>query len=498
MKADAFGLVDLANWPALLVDISGRIARANHHAPTFFGQVVEGEGPQLSSIWAAGNATKCDQFLLGLARTFQTSAEIKFLVKGGQAQTCQLLIAPVNLEGQKFFLLQVPPALGGATAGQALTNPLVETSLVQKQKLDCALQLARSVALDFNNALTIILGHTSLLLSRMAPDDPLRHSLLEMERSAERAAEIAADLAAFSRQEKESKSHSAGNLNLVVRQTGELFRARSGPAVAWKLELEPKLYATHVDEAKVQQALVRLVENAVESLVGGDGTVTLSSRNVDVTEESPDPTVRLAPGHYVCIEVRDTGCGIPAENMSRVLEPFFTTKNGHRGLGLAWVYGIVTNHAGSLAVTSEPAVGTSLRVYLPASRRLMPDSGFRAGELKGTETVLIVDDEELILTLGETVLSTFGYRVLTATSGARALQILEAATAPVDLVVTDMVMPAMSGRELIERIRVLSPDTRILCSSGYVRPTQSDDSPYLQKPFTSQQLLVKVRQTLDA
>ncbi len=489
--------MDLANWPALLVDISGRIVRANQHAPTVFGQVVVGEGPLLSSIWAANNAAKSDQFLAGLARTFQSSTEIKFLVKGGQTQSYQVLISPVNVEGQRFYLLQLPPVMSGTAATQAMTNPLVETSLAQKQKLECALQLARSVALDFNNALTIILGHTSLMLTRMAPDDPRRHSLLEMERSAERAAEIAADLAAFSRQEKESKSHSASNLNLLVRQTCEMFQSRSGAGVAWKLELEPKLYATHVDEAKVQQSLVRVVENAVESL-DGDGTVTLSSRNVDVTEASPETSVRLMAGHYVCIEVKDTGCGMPAEHLGRVFEPFYTTKRGHRGLGLAWVYGIIINHAGSVAVSSEPGVGTSLRIYLPASRRSLPDSGVRANELKGTETVLIVDDEELILTLGETVLSTFGYRVLTATSGARAIQIVEAATSPIDLLVTDMVMPGMTGRELVEQMRVLSPETRVLCSSGYVRPAQSDDAPYLQKPFTSQQLLVKVRQTLDA
>lgn len=496
MKSDALGLLELANWPVMLVDLSGRIVRANQHAPSVFGQVVVGEGPLLSSIWAPSNATKSDQFLAGLGRTFQTSAELKFLVKGGQTLTCPVLLSPVNLEGQKFYLFQLPPA--AVSPGAAIANPLVETSLVQKQKLDCALQLARSVALDFNNALTIILGHTSLLLTRMAPDDPLRQSLLEMERSAERAAEIAADLAAFSRQEKESKAHSAGNLNLIVRQTCELFQTRCGSGVDWTLELEPKLYATHVDEAKIQQALVRVVENAVEALEGSTGAVTLRTRNVDVVDAPPEPDLRLAPGHYVCIEVSDTGCGIPEESRGRILEPFYTTKRGHRGLGLAWVYGIVTNHAGSLAVSSQPAVGTSLRVYLPASKRLMPDSGIRAGELKGTETVLIVDDEELILTLGETVLKTFGYQVLTATSGARALQIIETAETAVDLLVTDMVMPTMSGRELVERVRELSPGTRILCSSGYVRPPQSDDSPYLQKPFTSQQLLVKVRQTLDA
>jgi CheY-like chemotaxis protein len=326
----------------------------------------------------------------------------------------------------------------------------------------------------------------------------MRQSLLEMERSAERAAEIAADLAAFSRQEKEGKTHAAGNLNVIVRQACEMFQTRAGNSIQWQVELEPKLFATHVDEAKVQQALVRVVENAVEALTGTEGVVKLVSRNVEVPGANTESAVQLPPGHYVCIEVWDTGCGITTENRSRIFEPFFTTKRGHRGLGLAWVYGIITNHGGSIAVDSQPGGGTVIRIHLPASRRLLPDGGFRAAELKGTETVLIVDDEELILTLGETVLSTFGYRVLTASSGARALRIFEEATAPIDLMVTDLVMPGMSGRELSEQVRQVSPQTRILCSSGYVRPNQTDDSLYLQKPFTSQQLLVKIRQTLDA
>lgn len=498
MKSDALALLDLAAWPALLVDGGGRIARANQQAASVFGQVVVGEGPLLSAIWAPANTTKGEQFMADLSRSPQATVQIKFLVKGGQVQSCETLVSSVMIEGQRFTLFQIPPAPSQAGADRAISNPLLETSLVQKQKLDCALQLARSVALDFNNALTIILGHASHLLAGMKPDDPMRQSLLEMERSAERAAEISADLAAFSRQEKEPKSHSAGNLNVLVRQSCEMFQARAGAKVEWQLDLEPKLFATHVDEAKIQQALMRIIENATESLVEGAGTISVPSRNVEVTGQSPEPTVQLAPGYYVCIEIKDSGCGIPAENLNRVFEPFFTTKRGHRGLGLAWVYGIVTNHGGSVAVSSTPGEGSSFRVYLPATKRMLSDGGTKGQNLRGQETVLIVDDEELILTLGETVLSAFGYRVLTATSGMRAMQLLQESTEPVELVVTDMVMPAMSGRELIEKIRQISPQTRILCSSGYVRPAQSEDDLYLQKPFTSQQLLVKVRQALSA
>src|SRR5690606_37725546 len=126
-------------------------------------------------------------------------------------------------------------------------------------------------------------------------------------------------------------------------QTCELFHTRCGPEVAWKLELEPKLFATHVDEAKMQQALVRVIENATESLANGAGLISLISRNVEAAEQSPESSVRLMPGHYVCLEVRDTGCGIPEQTLGRIFEPFYTTKTGHRGLGLAWVYGIITN-----------------------------------------------------------------------------------------------------------------------------------------------------------
>jgi CheY-like chemotaxis protein len=166
---------------------------------------------------------------------------------------------------------------------------------------------------------------------------------------------------------------------------------------------------------------------------------------------------------------------------------------------LAWVYGIVTNHGGGVAISSQPGVGTSVRVYLPAEKRLVRDDGVTSTDLNGTQTVLIVDDEDLLLTMGKTILSTYGYRVLTANGGQKALDILSQNSSSVDLVITDLVMPAMSGRELVEHIRKLSPAMRIICTSGYVWPAgQENDGAYLQKPFTSQELLLKVKQALQA
>jgi CheY-like chemotaxis protein len=184
-----------------------------------------------------------------------------------------------------------------------------------------------------------------------------------------------------------------------------------------------------------------------------------------------------------------------------VFEPFFTTKRGasHRGLGLAWVYGIVTNHGGGVAISSQPGAGTSVRVYLPAERKYVLDQGVTSDDLSGTQTILMVDDEDLLLTMGKTILSTYGYRVLTANGGQKALDVLSQKDSKVELVITDLVMPAMSGRELVEHIRQVSPSMRIICTSGYVWPAgQETDGAYLQKPFTSQELLLKVKQALNA
>ena len=196
----------------------------------------------------------------------------------------------------------------------------------------------------------------------------------------------------------------------------------------------------------------------------------------------------------------DNGEGIAPDVLRRVFEPFFTTKKPpHRGLGLAWVYGIVTNHGGGVAVSSQPGAGTSVRIYLPAERDYVRDSTQFVGDLTGNQTVLMVDDEDLLLTMGETILSGYGYTVYTANSGHRALEIISKSDKPIDLVITDLVMPVMSGRELVERVRQISPGTRILCTTGYVGPGHHQDhAAYLQKPFTSQELLTRVKQVLVA
>ena len=291
----------------------------------------------------------------------------------------------------------------------------------QKQKLDCALQLARTVSLDFNNALTSILGHTSLILGKMETGHPWRSWLLEVEKSAAKAAEISNDLGSFSRQEKDSRAQAAGNLNDLIHRCADSFQRNPSGQVKWVINTERRLFSARFDEAKLLQALMKIVENAVEA-IEGQGQVTLSSRNVEVSEPTQDRTVQLVPGTYVCIEIADTGKGIEPDVLPRVFEPFFTTKRNHRGLGLAWVYGIVTNHGGGVAISSTPGHGASIRVYLPADKKHVRDSAPSGQDLTGSQTVLIVDDEDLLLTMGQTILSAYGYRVLTASSGQKALE----------------------------------------------------------------------------
>ena len=448
MKPDDVLMLENAGWPVLLVEATGNVVHANLAALKVFGTSLEMPATNLSVIWADNSGDSPVKFFAHWETSRVPTMTLKFRVQDGTMVSFLTYICPLTEGARKLFLLQLFPDTTSS-----------DTNLAHKQKLDCALQLARTVSLDFNNALTSILGHTSLLLSKTESHDEWRASLMEVEKSAERAAEIASDLGAFSLQEKEAKARASGNLNLVLQRAVGLFRNTSGKNIAWTLQLERRLFAANFDEAKMQQAFTKILENAVEA-VGAEGRINVISRDVELAEASQDRNVKLTPGTYVCVEIADTGRGMEADVLPRIFEPFFTTKQSpHRGLGLALVYGIITNHGGGVAVSSQPGAGTSVRVYIPSEKHFVKTSAPDNQDLRGTETILMVDDEELMLTMGETVLSAYGYRVLTANGGAKALEILSRHNPRVDLVITDLVMPAMSGRELVERIQQLSPAT---------------------------------------
>ncbi len=496
MKDEIVFVLENAAWPALMIDRSGVVRRANPASHAIFGVTMEENFTQLSAIWSPENDIKADLFLAGMELPTARMHRLKYRVKGGVTALFSTYIAPLNQGQQKYYLFQMFAA--AATLAVAVkTEPAgAALALAHKQKLDCALQLARTMALDFNNALTGILGHTSLLLGSMEPDHPWRSSLIEVEKAAGKAAEIAHDLATFSNQKKDARVLVPGNLNELIRRMVESFKLSAGSGVSWELQLEGSLLVAHFDEAKMQQAVIKILENAVEATRAA-GRIILRSRNFIVDGSNQPLGLQLTLGRYVCLEVVDNGCGIDPVLLPRIFDPFVTSKPGHRGLGLAWVYGIVTNHGGSLTVTSEHGQGTIVRVYLPAESKVVKDASFSKEELRGHQTILIVDDEKLLLTMGQTILTSYGYQVLTASSGRQALEIVARKEKPIDLVITDQVMPNMSGRELIEHLRIILPDIRIISSSGYVRTALDDEEEdYLQKPFTSQELLKKVKQAL--
>jgi len=502
-------VLDSAAWPAILVDEEGRVRRANPAAGTTFPLPRNNNPMNFSSVWALDNEETFEQFWDKWLDLPESVLIKKFRMKGGGTRQFVFCITPVYYEGQRHYLMQMLPESLMENKDQQVGAPSITTEKpvgaqtelsptqdfsIQKQKLDCALQLIRTVVLDFNNALTSILGHSSFLLSKIGSDSPWRRVLVEIEKSAEKAAEVANDLAAFTRQDKSTIN--AGNLNDLIRRSIEIFQTPAYPRIMWVIDLEKRIYTVNFDEAKMQQVFVKLIENAVQA-IQPDGQITVRSRNMDLSDTWQDGAVTLKAGTYVCIEINDNGCGIPPEILPRIFEPFFTTKQGHRGLGLAWVYGIVTNHGGSVVVSSQPGQGTSVRVYLPAQRRFVRDHAFKIEELIGSETVLVVDDEELLLTMMQTVLSEFGYQVITANNGQNAIDILSRNGIKVDLVITDLVMPGISGRELIEKLKGMIPGLKFLCCSGYIRPGSNKEGEiYLQKPFTTQELLKKVKQAL--
>ena len=499
MKSEIAFQLENASWPAFLVTPTGVLEDVNAAAQVLFGDRLKNR--EFADI---GEAETASSTFLAMCGSFTTPMmPLKFRNGEGKPITFLTSIAALTLGQQKYFLFQLfpPPGSTGWKAADGHTA-FVEVNTLQKQKLDCAMQLTRTVALDFNNALTTVLGHASHLLGQMDSSHSWRFSLTEIEKAAEKASGVANDLAAFSLDDKDKKSQIEGNLNVLMRRAVQLVQTGDRKNLVWSHNYEKQMYTVHFDEAKLQQAFVKILENAIEAIPDNpevSGQITVHTRNVDVTDFVHDGAVRLIRGAYVCVEITDDGCGIEASAQAKIFEPFFTTKQGRRGLGLAWVYGIISNHGGGVAVTSQAGKGTSVRVYLPAVKKIVEEKHVVDESLTGEGTILFVDDEDMLVALGQMLLSTAGYKVLTANSAERALEVFERTQEPIHLMITDMVMPRMNGRELIQRVSGAYPQTRIICSTACMRTANTvQDYNFLSKPFTAQELLRRVKTALAA
>jgi PAS domain S-box-containing protein len=376
----------------------------------------------------------------------------------------------------------------------------------QAQKMEAIGRLASGVAHDFNNLLTAILGSAELLLEDLPADHPGRVEAEETRKAALRAADLTRQLLAFSRQQVLVPQ--VLDLNAVVTNVDKMLRRVIGEDVELRTVQAPGIDAVRADPGQLEQVLLNLAVNARDAMPRG-GELTIETANVDLDAAYVAEHPAATPGRYVTFAVRDTGTGMDAETQARLFEPFFTTKEKGKGtgLGLATVYGIVKQSGGHISVRSEPGQGTTVTVCLPrveAPIEPITSPARPSGSLRGSETILVVEDQEEVRKLTRRILEARGYRVLVAASGADAVGVAGHAAAPIDLLLTDIIMPGMSGHEVALLLGPTQPNMRVLFVSGYtdesiVHPEMLDAGrAFLAKPFTAEALARKVREVLDA
>jgi nitrogen-specific signal transduction histidine kinase/ActR/RegA family two-component response regulator len=379
----------------------------------------------------------------------------------------------------------------------------LEEQLRNAQQLEAIGRLAGGVAHDFNNILSIIMGHGEILLAS-GVDERSRNGLEQMRRAAERAASLTQQLLAFSR--KQVLQPRVLDLNEKVADVQKMLARVIGEDIELVATLHPSLMPVKADPGQVEQVLINLAVNARDAMPHG-GRLAMETSNLDLgPDEARD--LDVTPGRYVMLKVTDTGTGMDAATLGHVFEPFFTTKPMGKGtgLGLSTVYGIIKQSGGGIHVESEPERGTIFRIYLPA-----PDGDYaRAGDrlsaaqvAGGRETILVAEDEPDLRELARIFLESYGYKVLGAGSAEQAIETAEQFGEPIHLLLTDVIMPGMSGRQLAEKIHAKRPDTKIVYMTGYTddmvmqHKVLEPGVQLLQKPFTKADLALKVRATLD-
>ena len=372
-----------------------------------------------------------------------------------------------------------------------------ESEMRQLQKIEAIGRLAGGVAHDFNNVLTVVIGRCQLMLSRYQPDDPAYQDLDQIEATAQRAAGLTRQLLAFSR--NQGSARQPLDLNATVTSVSDMLARLIGENIALAVELDPRLDLVMADPGQIEQVIVNFAVNARDAMPSG-GRLTIATRNVMLNAAFVSAHPAASAGPHVLLEARDTGAGMDEATLQRAFEPFFTTKAPGKGcgLGLSTVYGIVKQHEGYTAVESEPGHGATFRVYLPRIEAPVeaPRGSYGRGPLPGgQETILLVEDEDAVRGLVREILSRLGYRVLVASDGIEALALSQRFPETIHLLLTDVIMPGMDGRELAERMMVARPDTRILFMSGYAEPPIPDDI-LLQKPVTPDALARKVAEVL--
>ncbi|HXG94318.1 MAG TPA: ATP-binding protein [Blastocatellia bacterium] len=438
-----------------------------------------------------------------------------------------LLIAPMSVMGRVIgsFETQSPESgafnqthessmrMAAALAAVAIENVRLfererqsEGQLRQSQKMEAVGQLAGGIAHDFNNLLTAIIGYSQLVYEHLAADDPIRREVEEIQKAGERAASLTSQLLAFSR--RQVLQPKVLDLNAIVSDMQSMLGRLIGEDIELITFFDPELGRVKADPVQIEQALMNLAGNARDAMPQG-GKLVIQTANVRLDESHVGVrAASIKPGQYVMLSVTDTGCGMDKETLSHIFEPFYTTKEHGKGtgLGLSMVYGIVSQSGGDISVESEPGKGATFKIYLPQIETAAGELKAKqesAREVRLSETILLVEDEAVVRKLVREVLEMNGYNVLEAINGHEALAICQSHPGLIHLLLTDVVMPQMSGRELAERFNALRSETKVLYMSGYTddaivhRGVGGAKIAFIQKPFTPDSLAAKVREVLD-
>jgi signal transduction histidine kinase/CheY-like chemotaxis protein len=477
-----------------IAEAAGEITDANGAFARFFGSPAVGR-PLKDLVEPADQA--------GVAEALRLAAA------GGEAQTVELRMA-----GNSDRTAQLYARLLNSTDGKKLVLYLVdvseqkalETRFTQSQKMQAVGQLAGGVAHDFNNLLTVIIGNCEFLLMRHLAGDPSFKEINEIHQNALRAATLVGQLLAFSR--KQTLQPRVLMLRDVIGELALMLRRLLREGIELKLEHGPDLWPVNADEAQLSNAIINLVVNARDAMPKG-GTVTIATANESVAQAAAFRSGVMPPGDYVRIEIRDTGIGIPKQNLDKIFDPFFTTKpvGQGTGLGLATVYGIVKQTGGFITVDSEPGKGTAFRIFLPrhqaeTNASLEPEQT-QPRDITGEDTILLVEDEEAVRSFAARALKLRGYNVLEAAGGEEALELVRNHPGAIHLLITDVVMPNMDGPTLVRAVKPLKPDMAVIFMSGYAEEAfrrhdeKAEDLHFLPKPFGLKQLAAKVKDVLS-
>ncbi|MDB5104822.1 MAG: sensory box histidine kinase/response regulator [Fibrobacteres bacterium] len=380
-----------------------------------------------------------------------------------------------------------------------------QDQLLQAQKMESIGKLAGGIAHDFNNLLTAINGYSELSLGMIERDSPLQEYLSEIKNAGARAADLTRQLLAYSR--KQVLSSKVVDLNALIKDLGKMLKRIIGEQIELDLDLDPDLRTIKVDPGKIEQVVLNLAVNARDAIPAG-GRITIRTRSLALPRDAPKDSKSLSPGAYAMLAVQDTGTGMSAEVKAHAFEPFFTTKAFGKGsgLGLSTVYGIIAQSGGRIFLESEEGAGSTFSMYFPVAEGADPEapvSAVRRGPYMAGATILLVEDETAVRRLVRQVLADQGYTVLEGEDGAAGLEMGRDHPGPIDLVITDVVMPRMDGVQMIRHLRALRPDIRVLFISGYAEtPVVQDgiaagDSHFIQKPFLPHAILDEVRALLQ-